>query len=318
VDWDTLSVNEIRFKLLTRREAVTSESLQVLSNDPRAGARAVATALLRRRERGRRATDLFLRRHENDLRRSGVRRIAGVDEVGVGPWAGPVVAAAVVFDGEAEVAGVDDSKLLQRDKREALEPEIRGAAAAVSLGVVTSEEIDALGNILVATQLAMRRALEGLPQPPDIALVDGRDPGDICSCPREAIVKGDRRVFAIAAASIVAKVWRDRFMADADGEHPGYGFARHKGYGTAEHFRALRQLGPCAAHRKSFAPVKEAAGGFIAEYYAAVERILSCDGLSDLDLLYAELSRNADWGPLERKRLLSHVRLRRCELLVTS
>ena len=314
MDWDTLSVNEIRFKLLTRREAVTSESLQVLSHDPRAGARAVATALLRRRERGRRATDLFLRRHENELRRSGIRRIAGVDEVGVGPWAGPVVAAAVVFDREFELSGVDDSKLLQRDKREALEPEIRAGAAAVSLGVVSAEEIDAMGNILAASQLAMRRAVAGLPEAPEIALVDGREPGDL-GCRHEAMVKGDRRVFAIAAASIVAKVWRDRQMADVDGAHPGYGFAKHKGYGTAEHFRALRSLGPCPVHRKSFAPVKEASGGFVPEYYSAVERILSCDGLAELDELYASFARNAEFGPLERKRLLSHVRLRRYELL---
>ncbi len=314
MDWDRLSVNEIRNKLLTRREAVTREALETLSNDPRAGARSVASALLLRRARGRRATDVLLGRRETELRHAGYRAIAGVDEVGVGPWAGPVVAAAVVFASDPEISGVDDSKLLQRDRREALEPAIRAAAADVSLGVVEAGEVDSIGNILAASRLAMTRAIRGLKTAPDIALVDGRPCGHEIPCRHEEIVKGDRRVFAIAAASIVAKVWRDRTMTELDAVHPGYGFARHKGYGTAEHFRALREKGPSPIHRRSFAPVREAAGGFVPDYYAAVERILASDGLTELDELYSIFGRHAGFGPIERKRLLLHVRMRRNEL----
>jgi ribonuclease HII len=180
--------------------------------------------------------------------------VAGVDEAGRGPLAGPVVAAAVILDELHPIGGLADSKTLSPARRERLHDEIRAKALCCSLGLASVEEIDRL-NILQATMLAMRRAVEGLRLTPARVLVDGnRVP--VLAMPVQAIVGGDARVRAISAASIVAKVHRDRICADLDAVHPGYGFAAHKGYPTAEHLTALRLHGPCAAHRRSYAPVQ--------------------------------------------------------------
>lgn len=181
--------------------------------------------------------------------------VAGVDEAGRGPLAGPVVAAAVILDELNPIAGLADSKKLTAARREKLYDEIRAKALCCSIAEASVEEIDRL-NILQATLLAMRRAVEGLRLKPAKVLVDGnRLP--VLDVLAEAIVKGDAKVPAISAASILAKVHRDRWCAEYDREFPQYGFAAHKGYGTAEHLAALREHGACPQHRKTFAPVTE-------------------------------------------------------------
>ncbi|TAF74526.1 MAG: ribonuclease HII [Curvibacter sp.] len=179
--------------------------------------------------------------------------VAGVDEAGRGPLAGPVVAAAVILDDLRPIAGLNDSKKLSAARREKLLDEIRAKALCYSIAHASVEEIDEI-NILQATLLAMRRAVEGLRLKPAKVLVDGnRLP--VLDVLAEAIVKGDATVPAISAASILAKVTRDRWCAELDAQYPQYGFATHKGYGTAEHLAALQTHGACPEHRKTFAPV---------------------------------------------------------------
>ena len=180
--------------------------------------------------------------------------ICGVDEVGRGPLAGPVVAAAVILDPAQPISGLDDSKKLTEKRREALFEEIRNKALAWSLGRAEVEEIDRI-NILQASLLAMQRAVEALPVSPDHALVDGNKL-PVLSCSAEAIVGGDSSVACISAASIMAKVSRDREMLILDRRYPGYGLARHKGYPTPAHKAALEKLGVSEIHRRSFAPVR--------------------------------------------------------------
>jgi ribonuclease HII len=182
--------------------------------------------------------------------------IAGVDEAGRGPLAGPVVAAAVILDDLQPIKGLADSKVLTARRRELLYDEIRARALCCCIAQASVEEIDSL-NILQATLLAMRRAVLGLRLPPHRVVVDGnRLP--VLPMPVAAVVKGDAKVAAIAAASILAKVQRDRLCAELHEAHPQYGFDGHKGYPTPEHLAALREHGPCAAHRRSYAPVREA------------------------------------------------------------
>lgn len=182
--------------------------------------------------------------------------IAGVDEAGRGPLAGPVVAAAVILDDLKPIKGLADSKQLTAKRREKLYDEIRAKALCCSIAEASVEEIDRL-NILHATMLAMQRAVAGLRLKPHKVLVDGNrlPPLDVLA---EAIVSGDALVPAISAASILAKVTRDRQLEALDQRHPAYGFAKHKGYGTAQHLQALQQLGPLPEHRRSFAPVARA------------------------------------------------------------
>ncbi|AND69334.1 ribonuclease HII [Dyella thiooxydans] len=184
-------------------------------------------------------------------------RIAGVDEAGRGPLAGPVVVAAVILDPARPIAGLDDSKKLSEKKREALYPLVIEHALAHCVVVVEAEEIDRL-NIFQATMAGMSRAVAGLAPVAHEALVDGNKlPRDL-PCPGRAIVGGDALEPAISAASILAKVTRDRLMVQLDTVHPGYGFAVHKGYPTAAHLDALQRLGPCPQHRRSFGPVGRA------------------------------------------------------------
>jgi ribonuclease HII len=185
--------------------------------------------------------------------------IAGVDEAGRGPLAGPVVAAAVILDDLQPIKGLRDSKTLGPATRERLALEVRAKALCCSVGLASVEEIDRL-NILQATLLAMRRAVEGLRLLPALVLVDGNRLPPL-AMPAEAVVKGDTKVAAISAASIVAKVHRDGLLAALHELHPAYGFAAHKGYPTAEHLAALRLHGACSAHRRSFAPVRAAIEG---------------------------------------------------------
>lgn len=182
--------------------------------------------------------------------------VAGVDEAGRGPLAGPVVAAAVILDELNPIKGLADSKQLSAARRAALYDEIRARALCCSVAEASVQEIDTL-NILHATMLAMRRAVQGLRLKPAKVLVDGNrlPPLDVLA---EAIVQGDAKVQAISAASILAKVTRDRMLEALHAQHPQYGFDRHKGYGTAQHLAALRDHGPLPVHRRSFAPVAEA------------------------------------------------------------
>jgi ribonuclease HII len=189
----------------------------------------------------------------------GIKHVAGVDEVGMGPLAGPVVAAAVVFPCGFKIDGVADSKVLRAIVRERLAIEIRRRAVAVGVAVVEPDEIDRL-NIYQAGLCALRRAIDALGMVPGFVLVDGREiPG--LSIPQSAYPKGDSFVCSIAAASIVAKVHRDAIMRELDVRYPGYGFGRHMGYSTRAHFAAIREHGPSPVHRRSFAPVRAAARG---------------------------------------------------------
>ncbi len=185
-----------------------------------------------------------------------VTLIAGVDEVGRGPLAGPVVAAAVILDPERPIAGLADSKKLTPRRREQLAEQIRSEALAWSLGRAEVEEIDRI-NILQASLLAMRRAVEGLALQPQQALIDGNRCPDL-PCPARAVVGGDATVPEISAASIIAKVARDLEMVEMELKYPGYGLAQHKGYPTKIHLEALQRLGVTAIHRRSFAPVRRA------------------------------------------------------------
>jgi len=199
---------------------------------------------------------------ERAMLKKGHRFVAGVDEAGRGPLAGPVVAAAVILDKRRMPKGIDDSKALQPDNRASLFDAIL-ACSEVSISAVGPSDIDRI-DIRQATLLAMRRAVAGLPRRPCAALIDGNDPPEL-ACETQAIIGGDALSLSIAAASIVAKVFRDGLMCRLETAHPGYGFASHKGYSTRFHLEALVRLGPSAAHRMSFAPVRRVASGVVEE-----------------------------------------------------
>lgn len=194
---------------------------------------------------------------EEAARRLGALRIAGVDEVGRGPMFGPVVAAAVIFSKGCCPEGVDDSKKLTEKKRGELDTEIRSQAVAWAIAVVDVETIDRI-NIRRASLLAMRRAIEQLALTPDYLLIDGKDCID-SSCRQQPVIQGDAASVSIAAASILAKVYRDRLIVELDSRYPGYGLAQHKGYSTAAHMEALARLGPTPLHRKNWSPVAQIA-----------------------------------------------------------
>ncbi|MEL6339458.1 MAG: ribonuclease HII [Myxococcota bacterium] len=241
-------------KLTERVTQMRDDELDELAADSRRG----VSVLLRRERRRREALANEKRRledmltHERELWSKG-RIVAGVDEVGVGPLAGPVMAAAVVLPSGCSVSGIDDSKQLDRSTRESLAATVRECALAWSLGTCDRHEIDRM-NIYQAAREAMRRAVIGLSHRIDALLVDARTvPGvDLLQRP---IIKGDQHSQSIAAASIVAKVERDAWMREAASRYPGYGFESHKGYYCPQHLEALARLGPCALHRRSFSPV---------------------------------------------------------------
>lgn len=193
--------------------------------------------------------------YENSLRKEGHRLIAGVDEAGRGPLAGAVYAAAVIFDEGVYIEGVNDSKKLSEKKREALFDEIISKARCYSIFSADEKIIDEI-NILNATYRAFEGAINGLSEKPDFVLIDGNRCGNI-EIPHKTVVKGDSLSFSIAAASILAKVSRDRYIIEADKLYPEYGFAKHKGYGTKEHREAIQKYGPCPIHRKTFGGVRE-------------------------------------------------------------
>ena len=192
---------------------------------------------------------------EDAARTCGALRIAGVDEVGRGPLFGPVVAAAVILAPGCHIEGLNDSKKLSERRREELDPEIRANAGSWAIAEVDAATIDRI-NIRQASLEAMRRAVAQLPLSPDYLLIDGKDT-IAWECPQQAVIGGDGRSLSIAAASVLAKVYRDRLLVEYDHQFPGYGLARHKGYGTAEHLAALSRLGPTPLHRRSFHPVTQ-------------------------------------------------------------
>ena len=240
--------------------ALDAAAYRALATDPRAGAQALYQQVVRARKAAD-AEALRLRgmlRLEHQLWRRGVQFVAGVDEVGVGPLAGPVVAAAVVFAPARppDIPGLNDSKQVPRARHAALAAQVRAQALAVGLGEATAREIDALG-IFAATRLAAQRSVTALGRLPDHLLLDAH-PLPACACPQTALVGGDGLSQSIAAASIVAKTHRDAWMRHLDEVHPGYGFGEHVGYGTRAHLDALARLGPSPAHRRSFGPVRAA------------------------------------------------------------
>jgi len=194
-------------------------------------------------------------RLEQAARKAGALRIAGLDEVGRGPMFGPVVAAAVILAPSCRLEGLTDSKRLSEKRRNELDAEIRANAVAWAIAAVDAETIDQI-NIRQASLLAMRRAVEQLALTPDYLLIDGVDTID-WPCPQQAVVKGDATSLSIAAASVLAKVYRDRLLVEMDRQFPGYGLANHKGYCSAEHLAALERLGPTPQHRKSYQPVAQ-------------------------------------------------------------
>lgn len=233
--------------------------LKTLADDPRAGVRALAGKIIREREKEarRRQRQAELTAIENELRKAGKRFICGVDEAGRGPLAGPVVAAAVVLPDNFDLPGIDDSKKLTAEKRGELFDVIVREAISWGIGVVDNIEIDNT-NILDATMKAMRAAVKTMRLDPDIVLVDGnRSPG--FPFEERLIVDGDARCRIIGAASIIAKVTRDKIMIDLDKRYPEYGFAGHKGYGAETHIEAIRRHGPCDIHRISFRIVPQVA-----------------------------------------------------------
>jgi ribonuclease HII len=294
-----LSIDELRDHFLRGAQPLTAQSLNKLSRDPRRGARRLREILKKRyeQERAERLRLQNMLNFERLLWKSGIRAIAGVDEVGVGPLAGPVVAAAVIFPPETEIAGIDDSKRLEPEERTRLAALIRSSAAAIGIGLADVGEIDQL-NIYRAALLAMRRALEALTVAPEHVLVDARTiPG--ISFPQNAFNKGDGINFSIAAASIIAKTHRDRIMEDLEREYPGYGFAHHKGYGTPEHQSAIRNLGPSAIHRLSFQVIRELCGEFSQLFYSLKQQLQQTSSAVDLRLFETKLKER--WPDLDEK-----------------
>lgn len=248
------TIAEARRRLATCPPDKLDALIRRLSKDPRSGVRDLAATAKARLDRERaeeaRLDGLMIR--QRTLHELGCTVVAGIDEVGRGALAGPVTACAVVLSAETRIEGLDDSKKLAPEVRERLADVIRTTAVAWCVAHAEPEEIDRHG-IGFATRLAWRRALEGLGVAVDHVLVDGNDPGAL-GVATTAVVRGDSSVACIAAASILAKVARDALMAELSAEHPGFGFEENRGYGTTEHQAAIRALGPCAIHRRTFAP----------------------------------------------------------------
>ncbi|MBL8167072.1 MAG: ribonuclease HII [Acidobacteria bacterium] len=254
------SVSELKVRFYDAGEPLPSGLLAALESDARQGARQLA-ARLRARQQENRTEGQRLRhllKFETELWAQGFAQIAGVDEAGVGPLAGPVVAGAAILPRDYKLRALDDSKKLDEATREQLAGQIKTDAVAWAIGIADVAEIDQL-NIYHAGLLAMRRAVEALSTTPDFVLVDARTI-PACAVPQRGIVKGDALSASIAAASLLAKTARDALMLELDRQFPGYGLAGHKGYPTPQHFAALRKLGATPIHRRSFRPVREALG----------------------------------------------------------
>jgi len=289
-DISDLTVSQAR-AYLEKRPRKLEDFLAKLESDPRTGMQTLASRVRRERkaERSERARLQRLLKHEKRLWEKGFSHVAGVDEVGRGPLAGPVVAAAVILPQDARISGLDDSKVLKHEEREALDNEIREKAIAISLASVPAQEIDRI-NIYQATLRAMREAIHSLSVRPDYVLIDGnRVPKSDC---RElAIIGGDAQSKSIAAASIVAKVARDREMTEWDKEYPEYGFASHKGYASERHTSALMQTGPCPLHRRSFSTVEDALAAWSDLFQEVRTAVDQFKRIAELDVYRKEVAR---------------------------
>lgn len=255
-----LPLHELKARLLAESAPVPAGLLDALQQDARRGAQALAKQLRARRHanqaEGQRLRHLL--KFETEIWAQGFVHIAGVDEAGVGPLAGPVVAGAAILPAGYKLRELNDSKKLDEATRAQLAEQLKTDAVAWAVAQAEVEEIDRL-NIYHAGLLAMRRAVEALTQMPDYVLVDARTIPGIAT-PQRGIIKGDSLSASIAAASILAKTTRDALLLDYEQQYPGYGFAAHKGYPTPEHFQALRERGALPIHRRSFRPVREALG----------------------------------------------------------
>lgn len=249
--WEALSISRIKTEVEALNEEARLLACAELMNDPRKGVVAFAQKTLRAHERvvHERARLEKLWRFENEAYAQGYRAIVGTDEVGRGPLAGPVVAAAVILPRGVEILGINDSKKLSEKRREALAEEIKAKALAYKIAEVSPAEIDRV-NILHAAERAMKEAVEALPFG-DFVLADGQNQLDV-RLPVRNLIGGDGLSITIAAASIVAKVYRDHLMVQLDSVYPQYNFAQNKGYGTADHYAALQKYGPSPVHRRSF------------------------------------------------------------------
>jgi ribonuclease HII len=255
IDLQNLSISAIRDQV--QKVPPTDELIRLMLQDRRHGVRQLAQTLLRRREKENEWRQRIenMRKYEEEAYARGFRLVAGIDEAGRGPLAGPVVAAAVILPPDARIQGIDDSKKLRPEERESLFQTICGTAVAYGIGIVDVSYIDTY-NILQATYEAMRCAIRNLEVQPDLLLNDAVTIPSV-ETKQVAITKGDACCQSIAAASILAKVTRDRIMVEYAKQYPEYGFDQHKGYGTPEHLRALQKFGPTPLHRRTFAPVKE-------------------------------------------------------------
>jgi Ribonuclease HII len=299
-----LSLKEIHEKYADPSAMVSPQVLRRLQRDPRTGARKLYKALAKRfddQKKERNRLDAMLH-FERVLWKAGVMHIAGVDEVGMGPLAGPVVAAAVIFPPNTEIDGIDDSKALDEETRNRLDIEIRAKASAIGIGLVDVDEIDRI-NIYHAGLLAMRVALSNLPIVPQHVLVDSRTIPNV-NQPQNSFDKGDGLNFSIASASIVAKVYRDRLMVEMDARYPGYGFASHKGYCTPEHQAAVRELGPCPIHRRSFDYIRELCGQYSELYYQMKSRGAAISTREEMSVWETEIKTCVDrLSEMESKKL---------------
>jgi ribonuclease HII len=299
------SLKEIQDKYSSGEVPVSPQILRRLQRDPRAGARKLYKARSRRfddQTRERKRMDAMLH-FERVLWKAGIVHIAGVDEVGMGPLAGPVVAAAVVFPPNTEIDGIDDSKALDEETRRKLASVIRAKASGIGIGVLSVDDVDRL-NIYWAGIRAMQLAVSLLPVAPQHILVDSRTIPDL-SQPQNSFDKGDGINFSIAAASVIAKVYRDNLMTELDRTFPGYGFADHKGYATPAHQAAIRRLGPCSIHRKSFDYIRELCGEYSADFYALKHDGAGIVTREALEAWEARVRDSRDLlSPMEHKKLL--------------
>ena len=289
---ESLSVAEIRRIYVDEQRAPSAYIRARMGRDPRQGVRKIH-AILTRRVAARRLEQRRLEKLlqlERDLWDQGRKAVAGVDEAGVGPLAGPVVAAAVIFRPGVTINRLDDSKNLDPETRRDLSREIREKAVSYAHGIAEVGEINRI-NVYQASLLAMRRAVHNLATQPDHLLIDARSLPDLF-IPQDAVVGGDGRHFSIAAASILAKTHRDRLMARLDRDYPGYGLARHKGYSTPEHQQAISRLGPCPIHRTSYAFIDELTGAYSATFYQLKSELQSVSCSAELQVCREEFARS--------------------------
>ncbi|OCL27059.1 ribonuclease HII [Orenia metallireducens] len=260
MDLSNLSIKEIKTKV-DNMEEVTDELIESLALDSRKGVQRLAQQILRQQKQEEELRKKYEKMsiHERRVKEKGYQIIGGIDEAGRGPLAGPVVAAVVILPEDQSILGLDDSKKLSEKKREELFEIIQQKAIDIGVGIVDNKRIDKI-NILQATYQAMREAINSLENRPDYLLVDAETIPDI-DIPQAGIIEGDAHSVSIAAASIVAKVTRDRLLVEYDKEYPQYKFASNKGYGTGEHIQALKRYGITPIHRTSFGIVRESMNG---------------------------------------------------------